>query len=670
MLNLPYELPTYEIMRAQAPPALDGWLDSPCWHGARWVERFIAMETDEAIAKPTAAALTWDAECLYLGVKADEPRLAIMRADAEGGEGVAHDDGMVLHLNPGLPGVEYLVLAVNARGGVFLQQMIIDNPGWGTLYPLPAEVIRAGVQLTGTGWQAEVAIPFRALGVAAPDAGAEWHGNIGRDDKLDYDWSYWALNGDPKYTFGDWQLFPTLRFSPMPADLPTPVTTPPVWPETPRFALRGFMYDTSRGSQVFTTDYWINKLPFLRGLGFNAVIMYFENHLRFPSHPEFAPEGSWELGDLRRLQDAAAAYDIDIIPAQVSLGHAHGILASEAYRHLAEEGSDFMGAPYQLCPSHPGTKELLTDIFTELCKASRSPYISINADESAYLGLCPRCKETFAGMGKGDIFREHIKLLHEVITAHGKQVMMWDDMPWTYPKALDGFPRDIIMLDWHYSLHKRYPSVEVWRAMGFPVVACPGMYQAHNAFSLADEGARHGALGIINTLWEDHSLPLGSRWIHFLATSWAAHAPAPDSIADWYADAAEHFFGPKGRRLGIALAAELLAGRTTYPGARLSPVLQRNAGQQVITEAEALLAGGLSGDPKVLLEEFLYARRLLLLQADAKQAETPARKADIAARAEALKAEGLARWREQCTVPSQLPAFLERYMAIEQALAK
>ncbi len=663
MSHLPYDLPVYAMVRAEAPPAVDGWLDSPCWRGARWVERFISVETAEPIAKRTTAALAWNDDCLYLGVKVEEPRLANTRADATNGEVVAEDDGMVLYLNPGLPGVEFLVLAVNARGGVSLRQMVIDNPGWGNYYPRPADGIRAAARLTGTGWQAEVAIPFTAIG-ATPATGTAWRGNVCRDDKLGYDWSYWALEDDPYYTFGDWQLFPTLRFDETVADAPaTPIT--PAWPTTPRVALRGFMYDTSRGSLIYSADYWIGKLPLLRELGYSAMIMYFENHLRFPSHPEFAPEGSWELGDLRRLQDAAAGYGIDIIPAQVSLGHAHGILGCETYRHLAEAGSEFMGAPYQLCPSHPETKQLLIDIFTELCRASRSEYVSINADESAYLGLCPRCQQAFAGMGKGDIFREHIKLLHEVITAHGKRVMMWDDMPWTYPEALDGFPRDIIMLDWHYDLHKRYPSVDAWRALGFDVVACPGMYQAHNVFSLADYGAERGAIGMINTLWEDHTQFLGSRWIHLLTTSWAGHAAAPANLAGWYADAAAWFFGPAGRRLGESLAAESLVTRTMYPNARISPALKQDALAQTLAEAKALLATGLPADRRALLEEFIYARRVVELEQDAAAGAT-----DIQPRIDALKADGLARWEQQCTVPSQIPAFLERFTAVEKKLNK
>ena len=42
----------------------------------------------------------------------------------------------------------------------------------------------------------------------------------------------------------------------------------------------------------------------------------------------------------------------------------------------------------------------------------------------------------------------------------------------------------------------------------------------------------------------------------------------------------------------------------------------------------------------------------------------------IAAQAAALKAEGLARWQAQCTVPSQQAAFLEHFTAIERALGE
>jgi hypothetical protein len=85
--------------------------------------------------------------------------------------------------------------------------------------------------------------------------------------------------------------------------------------------------------------------------------------------------------------------------------------------------------------------------------------------------------------------------------------------------------------------------------------------------------------------------------------------------------------------------------------------------RQVLEEAEKLLAAGnLAGFPRVLLEEFLYAQRLQLLESEA----SSLRAAELQIRLQALKAEGLARWAQQCTVPSQQGAFLERFSALEQ----
>lgn len=671
MTTLLSDLPVYEVRRATGTPAGDGWLDSPAWGAAQWVERFVDVATWQP-AKPVRAALLWDAQTLYLGVQAGEPMLGRVRAEAVDAAGVAQDDVVELCLDAELPGVEYIVVSVNPLGVVSVARMVVDNPGWGSQHAAAAAGIRTAARLTGHGWQVEVAIPFAALGLAAPRPGDAWGGNVRRMDRLGFSWTFWALEDAPRYNYEDPKVFPRLRFAPA-ATVPVRASVPPAapWPQTPRFQLRGLMYDTSRGSQVYSPQYWLNRLPLLSDLGLNTVLMYYENHLRYPSHPEFAPDGAWTLADLRRVQDAAAGLGIDVIPAQTSLGHCTGILTHPAYRHLAEEGSD----GYQFCVAHPETGPMLTEIFADLATASRSPFVSINADESAYLGLCPRCREAFPGWSRGRIFQHHILKIHAVLQAHGKRMMMWDDMLWLYPDAVDGLPRDIVLLDWHYSLHRRYPSVPVWRKLGFDVVVCPGMYLAENAFWLADEGVEHGAMGLINTLWEDHSLPFGTRWDQLLATSWAAHAAAPESVADWYALAGRRLFGEGGERLGRAVAARAVIRLQGTNGTREPHSAQDLAvRRQLIDVAARLLASpGLTGVERELLDEFQYGAHLARLEAEAALRAAGSCLAtmprdELLRLAADLKAEALRRWQQQCIVPSQQPAYLERFTAIEKLL--
>ncbi len=661
-------VPSYDIQHTRVAPALDGWLESPPWRGARWLDRFLAVETAAPGPKSTRAALLWDEHCLYLGVVCEESRLALVRADTRPGEAAGTDDCVEFRLDAGIPGVEYLKVWLNAAGTVSVSALIIDNPGWGTLHPRPATGIKACARFTATGWQVEAAIPYKSLRLSPPHAGTHWHGVVGRTDGLAYQWCAWAPGSAAVFTFDDARIFPGLRFAGNAAAPRVPARPrAAAWPKRARFPLRGFMYDTSRGSMIYTPAWWKERRPYFQSLGYNAVILYFENHLRYASRPEFAPPGSWTVPELVSVQDHYAAGGIDVIPAQTSFGHCTGILSHPKYRHLAEEGS----GGYQLCPAHPETYAVLGDIFSELAAASRSPYVSINADESAYLGLCPRCRRTFKGAKKGDIFSRLIRHLHGVVSSHGKRMMMWDDMLWTYPEALRGLPRDIIMLDWHYSLHRRYPSVAAWRAEGFDVVVCPGMYQAENAFWMADEGVKAGAMGLVNTLWEDHCLPIGSRWQHFLATSWAAHAAAPADVGAWFERAAVHFFGDAGARLGRSLAAQNLAVRNIYTeGKGGNAAIVTRSEQQVVEEARRLMeGGGLSGWPRTMLAEFIYARRLLLLQREAAQGlATPAARQAAGRELRALTREGTALWKASCTCPSQKEAFFERHAAIEKAL--
>jgi hypothetical protein len=196
-----------------------------------------------------------------------------------------------------------------------------------------------------------------------------------------------------------------------------------------------------------------------------------------------------------------------------------------------------------------------------------------------------------------------------------------------------------------------------------------------NTFWIADQGAEDGASGLINTLWEDHSLPIGSRWPHLLATAWAAKSAAPADTGAWFARAAVHFFGDAGARLGRSLAAQNLAVRNVYAeGKGGNEAVALRAERQVLDEAQNLLARGrLAGWPRAMLTEFVYARRLSLLQREAARAAatrawTPALRRAVERDMRDLRREGLALWKAQCTCPSQKPAFLERYSAIEQAL--
>lgn len=657
----------YALNRTSSPPDVDGWLEAPCWKQALWVERFVAMDT-WASAKPAAVALLWDATALYVGMKPAEPQLGMIRSESAP---VEQDDLVEIYLDPGIPEVQYVVLGINAQGDVGAHKMIIDNPGWGTRHPFVIDGMRCAARLTGAGWQIELAIPFAGLGGNAPAPGDRWHGNVCRMDRLAYSWSFWALEEPVRYSYDDHKLFPALRFESAEGPPSGPQAAPAprraekrAWPDQPRFAMRGFMYDTSRGSLIYTPEFWRARLPFFREMGFNTILMYFENHLRYASHGAFAPEGSWSIADLTALQESAAQSGIDIIPAQTSLGHCTGILKHPDYREYAEDGSD----GYQFCVAHPGSRRVLTEMFGELAAASRSPCISINADESAYLGLCPRCRAAFPGWSKGRIFMHHILPIYEVIRDHGKRMMMWDDMPWLYPEAIEELPRDVILLDWHYSLHRRYPSIERWRALGFDIVACPGMYRVENAFWIADHGADQGAMGLVNTLWEDHCFPLGSRWQHFAATSWAAHAAAPEDVDAWYALAGDRLFGADGSRLGRSVAAQDNIGRNAYRiGAAASSTMERFCARQVLDTTERLLAAqSCTGQAREWLEEFLYARKLIDLEDAVRSGRDTGEAA--AARLTALRTEGMSRWQRQCPVPSQLPAFTARFERIAAAL--
>lgn len=88
--------------------------------------------------------------------------------------------------------------------------------------------------------------------------------------------------------------------------------------------------------------------------------------------------------------------------------------------------------PSSICPSHPDTFELITDLIEQVIEFHVGlKYIHIGADEVWHMGLCDRCKGRIEnGETKEDLFLKHIKNVVGFIKQNWSDVnvIMWDDM--------------------------------------------------------------------------------------------------------------------------------------------------------------------------------------------------------------------------------------------------
>jgi hypothetical protein len=158
---------------------------------------------------------------------------------------------------------------------------------------------------------------------------------------------------------------------------------------------------------------------------YTTLVLELKGGIRTKSHPELARRDAWSAEDLERVIQAANRFDIEVIPAINAPGHANWITA--AHPELIEENTLTL-----LCTRHPGTRALLTDLYTELHEAFGFPrYIHIGHDEIRWrtrwkhqAQRCSRC----AGTPRWALLAEDLTWAHQTVTQLGAKPMMWSDM--------------------------------------------------------------------------------------------------------------------------------------------------------------------------------------------------------------------------------------------------
>ena len=233
------------------------------------------------------------------------------------------------------------------------------------------------------------------------------------------------------------------------------------------------------------------------------------------------PDGTMTKQEVARLKAIADDLGITLIPQINVFGHAtmarsaagkHAVLdLNPEYQPLFEP----LGG-WNWCLSNPEARKLLQEMITEQYEAfGRPPYFHIGGDE-ALPPSCPDCLDhPFA-----ELFLDHIKAMNETITSLGAKTMMWHDMlleggdkRWegfyangTHETAAGflEFPKDIVICDWFYGGAKdAYPTLDYFKAMGFPVMTCP--WKDWNGTVSQGKYAHKKQLdGILGTLWHHY----------------------------------------------------------------------------------------------------------------------------------------------------------------------
>jgi hypothetical protein len=279
------------------------------------------------------------------------------------------------------------------------------------------------------------------------------------------------------------------------------------------FGIRGIMADPAR--LVERHEFYFALLEDMAAWGMNTLWWHFTDDegfmLRLKSHPELATPHAFSRAEMKRLIARAAELGIDVVPEVESLGHARCITRLRKYRELADGPEYGFNA---ICPSHPRTLPLLAEIINEVAELFPSRCFHAGLDEVDF-GDCPRCRRRGRGKPHWWVYARHVRAVHAIVRAAGKEMIIWADHVEKGPGMLRALPKDIILAHWQYGAVRADAIRRSLRA-GFRVVGCPALchsgdmimpnaanYDNMDAMTqtMAKLRPRSAVLGVVNTWW-------------------------------------------------------------------------------------------------------------------------------------------------------------------------
>ena len=315
----------------------------------------------------------------------------------------------------------------------------------------------------------------------------------------------------------------------------------------PNFKIRAWQDDISRGP-IVSMDYLKRLIPQMAECKLNAFSLYTEHTFKTKCHPDIAPIDAFTAEEIKELEEFCRPYHIQIIGNQQCFGHFEEILCNPFYSDLAD-------TKWNLNPAKEETYKFLEDHLREVARAYKSPYFNINCDETESLGQ-GYAKAYVDSIGAETVYYQHINRVNRMLRPYRKRVMMWGDIADKHPEILANLDDDIFLIAWSYVDKNDFDDfLKPYKESGRSFFVAPGVslservWPKHYEFrknisNLCRDGYKNGALGVINTCWDDFGESLINSALYGLAwgaeMSWNA-VSTDERNAE--ANFTNHFFG-------------------------------------------------------------------------------------------------------------------------------
>lgn len=264
---------------------------------------------------------------------------------------------------------------------------------------------------------------------------------------------------------------------------------------------------------------------------FNALVIMVNNKVVYDRFPEISSSESEDMRkvkpgsppmskqDLREIVLYAKGKGLEVIPAVEFLTH-QAMFLRRTHPELMfnEETYD---------PRNPKVYEIVFSVIDELLDVFKPRYFLIGHDEMREFWR--KKVDNRSNIPTYKDFATDANRIAEYLNKRGVRTMMWGDMLLNpddfslskdmrksfhgglqdYYKAADLLTKDIIILDWHYSVDdEKFPSVDYFFSKGFSVMGATGKEGGTTEnFARYVCGSKDSkALGMMATTWHDFNI--------------------------------------------------------------------------------------------------------------------------------------------------------------------
>jgi hypothetical protein len=332
----------------------------------------------------------------------------------------------------------------------------------------------------------------------------------------------------------------------------------------PTMRWRGVSDDISRGP-VPNVDYIKRQIRTEAYFKMNMHSFYMEHTFSSQSHPLIGPEGgSLTPAEIKELVAYARNYHVELVPEQQTFGHLHKALRLEKYADLAE-------TPYGdvLSPQQQATYKLIEDWYRELNDLFPGQFFHIGEDETFELGEGQSRTEAQT-KGVGAVYFEHLNHVRDLLKPYNRKLMFWGDIALHHPDLIGSIPKDMIVMNWQYGARDDFvTSIKPFQDAGLQQFVCPGAQTwnqifpnteaaAKNIINFVRDGQQAGAIGMMNTTWDDDGESLFEMaWYPLALGAAASWQEGKLDVSDFDRNFAWSFYRAEGNEL---LSVNLMLG--------------------------------------------------------------------------------------------------------------